>query len=138
MDRTGQQFGKYRLIRLLGQGGFADVYLGQHVLMGALAAIKILPNQISPADSQMFLQEARTLVDLEHPNIVGVKDCDIQDGIPFIVMDYACNGYLGHPFKNLPIENEKDPPSLLANTERWVSNQTSSPACSCSIDDILM
>jgi hypothetical protein len=49
-----------------------------------------------------------------------------------------CNGYLGHPFKNLRIENEKDPPSLLANTERWVYNQTSSPAYSCSIDDTLM
>ncbi len=114
MDRTGQQFGKYRLIRLLGQGGFADVYLGQHVLMGALAAIKILPNQISPAGSQMFLQEARTLVDLEHPNIVGVKDCDIQYGIPFIVMDYAPNGTLRqrHP---------RGTRVLLANVITYVS-----------------
>src|SRR6266849_4155439 len=94
MNRTGQQFGKYHLIRFLGQGGFAEVYLGEHVLMKSLAAIKILPNQITPADSQMILQEARTLVALEHTNIVGVKDCDIQDGIPFIVVDYAPNGTL--------------------------------------------
>lgn len=114
MDRTGQQFGKYHLIRFLGQGGFAEVYLGEHVLMGALAAIKILPNQITPADSQVFLQEARTLVSLEHPHIVGVKDCDIQDGIPFIVMDYAPNGTLRqrHP---------KGTRVLLANAISYVS-----------------
>lgn len=114
MDRTGQQFGKYRLIRLLGQGGFAEVYLGEHVLMKSLAAIKILPNQITPGDSQVFLQEARTLVSLEHSNIVGVKDCDIQDGIPFIVMDYAPNGTLRqrHP---------KGTRVLLANVVAYVS-----------------
>jgi serine/threonine protein kinase len=114
MDRTGQQFGKYRLIRLLGQGGFAEVYLGEHVLMKSLAAIKILPNQITPADSQVFLQEARTLVALEHPHIVGVKDCDVQDGIPFIIMDYAPNGTLcqRHP---------KGTRVLLANAISYVS-----------------
>ena len=114
MNRTGQQFGKYRLVRLLGQGGFAEVYLGEHILMGALAAIKILPNQITSADSQMFLQEARTLVSLEHPHIVGVKDCDVQGGIPFIVMDYAPNGTLRqrHP---------KGTRVLLANAISYVS-----------------
>ncbi len=56
---------------------------------------------------------------------------------PASFSEEACNGYLGHPFKNLPIENENDPPSLLANIERWVYNHTSSTACSCSIDDTL-
>ncbi len=39
-DRTGQQFGNYRLIRPLGRGGFAEVYLGEHIRLNTLAAIK--------------------------------------------------------------------------------------------------
>ncbi len=41
-DRTGQQFGNYRLVALLGQGGYAEVYLGQHVRFNQQAAIKVL------------------------------------------------------------------------------------------------
>ena len=40
-DRVGQQLGNYRLIRLLGQGGFAEVYLGEHMRLGMQAAIKV-------------------------------------------------------------------------------------------------
>ena len=40
-DRTGQQFGNYRLVSLLGAGGYAEVYLGQHVRFKQQAAIKI-------------------------------------------------------------------------------------------------
>ncbi len=41
-DRIGQQLANYRLISLLGQGGFADVYLGEHIYLNTLAAIKVL------------------------------------------------------------------------------------------------
>ena len=44
-DRMGQQFGNYRLIRLLGRGGFAEVYLGQHMRLNMQAAIKVLHAQ---------------------------------------------------------------------------------------------
>lgn len=94
MNRVGQQFGNYRLVRFLGQGGFAEVYLGEHILMGSSAAIKILNTQLIATDSQRFIQEARTLVTLEHPRIVRVKECGIERGIPFLVMDYAPNGTL--------------------------------------------
>jgi serine/threonine protein kinase len=94
INRTGQQFGNYRLTRLLGQGGFAEVYLGEHILMQSPAAIKILYASLIPTDMQTFLQEARTLVALDHPRIVRVKDCGIENGIPFLVMDYAPNGTL--------------------------------------------
>src|SRR5207237_3952109 len=41
-NRVGQQFGNYRLIRLLGRGTFAEVYLGQHMRLNTQAAIKVL------------------------------------------------------------------------------------------------
>ena len=40
-ERVGEQFGSYRLVRLLGQGGFAEVYLGQHIYLDTPAAIKV-------------------------------------------------------------------------------------------------
>ncbi|MHB8596067.1 MAG: hypothetical protein ACYDER_04565 [Ktedonobacteraceae bacterium] len=45
-DRIGQQPGNYRLIRLLGEGGFAEVYLGEHIHLGTHAAIKVLRTQL--------------------------------------------------------------------------------------------
>ncbi len=42
INRIGQQLGNYRLIRLLGAGGFAEVYLGEHIHLGTQAAIKVL------------------------------------------------------------------------------------------------
>jgi serine/threonine protein kinase len=68
MNRVGQLFGNYRLVKFLGQGRFAEVYLGEHIHMGSFAAIKILNAQLVATNSQRFIQEARTLVTLEHPS----------------------------------------------------------------------
>ena len=46
-DHAGRQLGNYRLTRLLGQGGFADVYLGEHIYLKTLAAIKVLHTQLT-------------------------------------------------------------------------------------------
>ncbi len=94
-DRVGQQLGKYRLARLLGQGGFAEVYLATHIHLGTEAAIKVLHTQLAtPGDMEKFRQEAQTIARLVHPNIVRVLDFDVADGVPYLVMDYAPNGSL--------------------------------------------
>src|SRR5215471_11074401 len=49
-DRIGQQLGNYRLISLLGKGGFANVYLGEHVFLKTQAAIKLLQMKVAAAD----------------------------------------------------------------------------------------
>ena len=46
-DLIGHQLGNYRLIRLLGHGGFADVYLGEHIHLNTLAAIKVLDARLT-------------------------------------------------------------------------------------------
>jgi serine/threonine protein kinase len=92
---VGQQIGNYSLIQLLGQGGFADVYRGEHIYLKTQAAIKILRVQLSASSTEDFLQEARTIAKLEHPNIVRVFECGITDDrTPFLVMTYAPNGSL--------------------------------------------
>ncbi len=97
-DRLGQQFGNYRLVSLLGQGGYAEVYLGQHVRLNQQAAIKILHAHLTEQEAEHFQQEAQTIATLVHPGIVRVFDYDVQDGIPFLVIDYAPNGTLRHRY----------------------------------------
>ena len=91
-DRVGQQLGNYRLVRLLGEGGFAEVYLGEHIYLKSQAAIKVMHTRLAKDDLESFLSESRTLVQLIHPHIVRVLDFGVEDNTPFLVMDYARNG----------------------------------------------
>jgi ABC-type transport system substrate-binding protein/serine/threonine protein kinase len=93
-DRLGQQFGNYRLVSLLGQGGYAEVYLGQHVRLNQQAAIKVLHAHLTEQEAEHFQQEAQTIATLVHPGIVRVFDYDVQEGVPFLVIDYALGGTL--------------------------------------------
>ena len=98
-DFVGQQLGNYRLVRLLGQGGFADVYLGEHIYMHTQAAIKVLYNQLTPVDVELFRLEAQTVARLDHPHIIRVLEFGVEGSTPFLVMAYAPNGTLrqSHP-----------------------------------------
>src|SRR5437879_2143864 len=88
LGRTGQQLGSYRLVRMLASGGFAEVYLGEHVHLNTHAAIKILHAQIGDEDLEQFRSEARIVARLRHPHIVSVLDFNVQQDTPFLVMDY--------------------------------------------------
>lgn len=94
-NRVGHQLGNYRLIQLLGEGGFAEVYLGEHVQLGTHAALKLLHTSLlTEKEVRQFRQEARTIAHLTHPHIIRVLDFDAQDGMPYLVMDYAPGGTL--------------------------------------------
>src|SRR5947207_1937514 len=93
-DRVGQLLGNYRLVRLLGQGGYAQVYLGQHLRLSQQAAIKVLHAHLTESETGHFQREAETISTLIHPSVIRVFDYDVQDGVPFLVMDYAPNGSL--------------------------------------------
>ena len=93
-DRTMEQIGNYRIIRLIDRGGFAHIYLGEHIYLGTRVAIKLLNITLTGDDSHDFLGEARTIAHLVHPHIVRVLEFGLHDGVPFLVMDYAPNGSL--------------------------------------------
>src|SRR5258708_29853244 len=93
-DRVGQQLGNYRLLRLIGRGSWASVYLGEHLHLGTQAAIKVLNTHLTSEGSEQLRTEARTMARLIHPHIVRVLDFEVEDGLPFLVMEYAPNGSL--------------------------------------------
>ena len=97
----------YRVVRVLGVGGFGVTYLCEHAGLGVQVAVKeYLPNEIavrdgagvypkSPGDREgfewglsRFLDEAKTLARFKHPNVVRVRDCFGANHTAYIVMDY--------------------------------------------------
>ncbi len=125
-DRVGQQIGNYRLVRLLGKGGFAEVYFGQHVHIDSRqAAIKIL--YLQDVDARRFREEANTTAKLEHPHIIRLLDFAIeQDGTPFLVLDYAPGGSLRtrHPKgSTVPIERVREYLKDIASALQYAHDQ---------------
>jgi serine/threonine protein kinase/Tol biopolymer transport system component len=92
MDRLFNN--RFRLIRSLGKGSFADVFLAEHVYLKTLVALKILRVHLSPSVEERFLNEARLLVRLKHPHIVVIHDYGMEGGAPFLVIEYALHGSL--------------------------------------------
>lgn len=83
------RFGRYDLVRRLGSGGMATVYLGRDPDDG-LYAIKVFQHHGSdPQSFARFRREYLALSRLSHPNIVGVKDAGLQDGKPWFAMEFV-------------------------------------------------
>src|SRR5207249_8929876 len=102
--REGQRLGNYRLVRLLGRGGFADVYLGEHFYLKTPAAVKLLQTKVvSKEAGEGFLKEAQTIAHLSHPHIVRILDYVVEKKKRFFVMDYVYHGCLRarHPYINM-------------------------------------
>jgi len=99
-NNVPHQLGNYQLVRPLGQGGFATVYLGRHVHLKSYAAVKVLRAPLTSEDLiDQFRIEAQTIAELIHPNIVRVLDFDVQDDLAFLVMEEAPYGSLRRQYK---------------------------------------
>ena len=94
VDRTGQQLGNYRLLKLLEESDDASVYLGEHIHLKTLAAIKVPQVRLLQDDQQSFLQQVRAIAGLAHPNVVRVLECGVAENTPYLVMTYARGGTL--------------------------------------------
>jgi serine/threonine protein kinase len=80
-----QRFGDCRIIRRIGQGGMGTVYEGRQDDLDRPVAVKVM-NVNDPVQRARFMQEARTIAQLDHPNIVPIYAIGSQDGAPYLVM----------------------------------------------------
>jgi uncharacterized protein (TIGR02145 family) len=98
-----QQFGNYKFLSVLGEGGMAIVYLAENTMLGSLVAIKVLKEDFVSNKNvrSRFLDEAKKMVKVKHPNIIQVYDLIDAGDIVAIVMEYI----EGQSLKDL-IENQ--------------------------------
>ena len=90
-DLSGRQLGGYRLLRRLGRGAMAEVYLAEQVSLSRQIAFKVLRGNLSTDATyvQRFLQEARAAAQLVHANIVQIYEVGCVDGTHFIAQEYV-------------------------------------------------
>lgn len=95
-NHVGQKIGKYEIRAKLGAGGMGAVYLGFDSLIEREVAIKVLSNEFgkNPTAVRRFLQEARSIGRLNHPNVVSIYDIDKVDDQFFLVMELLSGGSL--------------------------------------------
>ncbi len=94
--------GRYRLGRLLGEGGMGAVYEAEHVGLGATVAVKLLTDRFvdDPDAVERFRREARAAAAVRHPNVVNVTDTGTdEEGAPFLVMELLVGESLGSVLK---------------------------------------
>jgi serine/threonine-protein kinase len=88
--RVGEVLGRYCVTDVIGRGGMAVVYAGQHLVLGHAVAIKVLhPDHLSnPVMERRFINEARALAALHHPGIVALLDAGCTaEGRGYMVME---------------------------------------------------
>jgi uncharacterized RDD family membrane protein YckC len=98
--QAGQNFGSYRIVRLLGRGGMGEVYEADHVDSGQRLALKVLnAGFITERDRRRFLREGQLAAALSHPNTVYVFGSEEIQGIPVITMELVRGGTLSDRVK---------------------------------------
>ncbi len=97
-----EQFGRYRILRPLGQGGMGAVYLARDTRLDRDVALKVCTLVENPKALERFRREAKAAAALRHPNLCPLYDYDVHDGIAFITMAFidgpSLNKWIaGHP-----------------------------------------
>jgi serine/threonine protein kinase len=89
--KAGDSVGRFKLRRMIGRGGQATVWLAFDPRLEREVAIKLLrPEQgADAAQVNQWLQEARSVSRLNHPNIIPVFEADVQDQRPYLVFEYV-------------------------------------------------
>ena len=112
MIQIGKIFaGRYRIVKQIGRGGMADVYLAKDLILdGEEVAVKVLRTnyQTDPIAVARFQREARAMADLDHPHIVRITDIGEEDGQQYLAMEYVAGLDLKRYIKeHSPLSNEE-------------------------------
>ncbi|MHB8900853.1 MAG: serine/threonine-protein kinase [Thermoguttaceae bacterium] len=91
VDLSGKQLGDYNVLRRLGRGAMAEVYLADQISLGRQVALKVLKSELAsePTCVQRFRREAQAAASLIHANIVQVHEVACIDGVHFIAQEYV-------------------------------------------------
>jgi beta-lactam-binding protein with PASTA domain/predicted Ser/Thr protein kinase len=110
--------GRYRIIRKLGAGGMADVYLAEDQELGRPVAIKILNDRHAADDSfvERFRREAKNAAGLSHPNIVSIYDRGEAEGTYYIAMEFLD----GRSLKELIVSRGQAPIKIAIDYARQI------------------
>ncbi len=120
LSLEGRMLGGCKLVRKIGEGGMGQVYLGEQVRVGnRLVAVKIVqPGDVShiPGATEeverRFQREAALLGHFDHPNILPVHDSGVEDGLLYLVMQYAPEGSLSDAIRGRAAHKLTLPTSL--------------------------
>src|SRR6476469_715770 len=110
--------GRYRVVRKLGTGGMANVYLAEDQELGRSVAIKMLDERHSQDEQfvERFRREAKNAAGLSHPNIVSIYDRGQAEGTYYIAMEYL----EGRTLKQLMIARGPTPLAVAIDYARQV------------------
>ena len=105
----GTTISHYKILEKLGEGGMGVVYKAHDTKLDRDVALKFLPQQItvSEEDKDRFLQEAKAISALNHPNIATIHDIDELDGHKCLVLEYIPGGTLKSKLKYLKSEDKE-------------------------------
>ena len=109
----GKSLGQFRIVERIGAGGMATVFKAYQTNLDRYVAIKVLPSHYAREETfvKRFVQEAKSVAKLAHPNIVQIHDFGEHDGITYIVMEYVDGGTLKDKLKQqraLPVPEAVD------------------------------
>ena len=112
MIQIGKIFaGRYRIVKQIGRGGMADVYLAKDLILdGEEVAVKVLRTnyQTDPIAVARFQREAKAMADLDHPHIVRITDIGEEDGQQYLTMEYVAGLDLKRYIKeHHPLSNQE-------------------------------
>ena len=101
----GTKLGPYEIQSIVGAGGMGEVYRARDTRLERTVAIKVLSTHLSdnPELKQRFEREAKTISQLNHPNICTLYDVGHQEGTDYLVMEFVGGGSLAERLKHGPL-----------------------------------
>ena len=90
-EKDAPAFPNLKILRTLGEGGMGVVYEAEQTALGRKVALKVLSPALAsdPSFVERFTREAKALAQLTHPNIVGIHEFGVHDGVPYLVMEHV-------------------------------------------------